>query len=225
MPASHRQRGCDCPLAESQRRPTTTRSATDRRQRSNLEHRRCVSAAQQSDRIAKFLGHPQHVLLLSVRLAEESEWRLFPRYWSRGSRKRVAASRRDHCHRAVADNEEEAPVLQDFAEYEIFGAQLRWLAGIGELLEQLALRWAEHVYNVSAADVAPASALPQPHLQRIRPGNVPRLDSLEWLEADLVDDAYWRLLPTGISEISAEEINQLRRVFDEDGEMAAKRLS
>lgn len=62
-------------------------------------------------------------------------------------------------------------------------------------------------------------------LQRIRPGNVPRFDSLEWLEADLVDDAYWRLLPTGVSEISAEEINQLRRVFDEDGEMAAKRLS
>ena len=62
-------------------------------------------------------------------------------------------------------------------------------------------------------------------VQRIRPGNVPRLDSLEWLEADLVDDAYWRLLPTGVSEISAEEINQLRRVFDEDGEMAAKRLS
>jgi len=71
----------------------------------------------------------------------------------------VAASRRDHRHRAVADNEEEAPVLQDLAEYEIFGAQLRWLAGIGEPLEQLALRWAEHAHNVSAADVAPASAL------------------------------------------------------------------
>jgi len=59
----------------------------------------------------------------------------------------VAPSRRDHRHRAVADNEEEAPVLQDLAEYEIFGAQLRWLAGIGELLEQLALRSAEQVHT------------------------------------------------------------------------------
>ena len=84
----------------------------------------------------------------------------------------MAASRHDHRHRAVADNEEEAPVLQDLAEYEIFGAQLRWLAGIGELLEQLTLRWAEHVHNVSAADAATASALHRPNGRKNHTGAV-----------------------------------------------------
>jgi hypothetical protein len=84
----------------------------------------------------------------------------------------VAASWHDHRHRAIADNEEEAPVLQNLAEYEIFSAQLRGLAGIGELLEQLTLRWAEHVHNVSAADVAPASALPQTERRKKQYGAV-----------------------------------------------------
>ena len=62
-------------------------------------------------------------------------------------------------------------------------------------------------------------------LQRIRSGSVPRFDALEWLEANLVDDAYWGLLPAGVNEISAEEITELRLIFDEDGEVAAERLS
>ena len=64
-------------------------------------------------------------------------------------------------------------------------------------------------------------------MQRIhQTGSVPRFDGLEWLNADLVDDAYWRLLPARRSVITSEEINELRRLFDEDGgEMAAKRLN
>ena len=64
---------------------------------------------------------------------------------SRGSRERVAASRRDHPHRAIAHNEEEAPVLQILPRMR--SSALRWLAGIGELLEQLALRSAEQVHT------------------------------------------------------------------------------
>ena len=64
-------------------------------------------------------------------------------------------------------------------------------------------------------------------LQRIRrTGSVPQFDALEWLDADLVDDAYWvALLPARRGEITVEEIAELARIFGEDGEMQAKRLS
>jgi hypothetical protein len=63
-------------------------------------------------------------------------------------------------------------------------------------------------------------------LQRIHEtGSVPRFDMLEWLDADLVEDAYWSLLPSRRSEITVEEIAELAGIFGEDGEMAALRLN
>ncbi len=51
------------------------------------------------------------------------------------------------------------------------------------------------------------------------------IDALEWLEPDQVDEAYWRLLPSGVGEITIEEIAELSAVFGEGGEMQAERLS
>lgn len=62
-------------------------------------------------------------------------------------------------------------------------------------------------------------------LQQIGTGSVPRFDALEWLDADLVDDVYWGLLPARRSEITLEEITELARLFGKDGEMAAELLS
>ena len=63
-------------------------------------------------------------------------------------------------------------------------------------------------------------------LQRInQTETAPRFDTLEWLEADLVEDMFWSLLPAGMKEITVEEITELARIFGEDGEMPAQRLS
>ncbi len=60
-------------------------------------------------------------------------------------------------------------------------------------------------------------------LQAIRDGG--RFDAVEWLEPDQVDEAYWRLLPSGAGEISIEEIAELSSIFGKGGELQAERLS
>jgi hypothetical protein len=40
-----------------------------------------------------------------------------------------------------------------------------------------------------------------------------------------VDETYFNLLPTGRSEITAEEAHELAVIFGKDGELAAERLS
>ncbi len=60
-------------------------------------------------------------------------------------------------------------------------------------------------------------------LQAIRAGG--RFDAVEWLEPDQVDEAYWRLLPSGAGEISIEEIAELSSIFGKGGELQAERLS
>jgi hypothetical protein len=47
----------------------------------------------------------------------------------------------------------------------------------------------------------------------------------EWLIPDQVDETYLRLLPSGASEITAEEQRELAVIFGEGGELAAERLS
>jgi len=47
----------------------------------------------------------------------------------------------------------------------------------------------------------------------------------EWLDADQIDETYFRLLPTGVGEITIEEIAELTAIFGEGGEMEAERLS
>ena len=42
---------------------------------------------------------------------------------------------------------------------------------------------------------------------------------------DQVDETYFRLLPSGTSEITAEEAHELAVIFGKDGELAAELLS
>jgi hypothetical protein len=44
----------------------------------------------------------------------------------------------------------------------------------------------------------------------------------EWLPADALDDAYFRLLPSGQSTVTPEEAAALAAVFAEDGELPAR---
>ena len=44
----------------------------------------------------------------------------------------------------------------------------------------------------------------------------------EWLPADALDDAYFRLLPSGQSTVTPEEAAVLAAVFAEDGELPAR---
>ena len=44
----------------------------------------------------------------------------------------------------------------------------------------------------------------------------------EWLPADALDDAYFRLLPSGQSTVTAEEAVMLAAVFSEDGELPVR---
>ncbi len=60
-------------------------------------------------------------------------------------------------------------------------------------------------------------------IQKIRRGG--GFDAAEWLGPDQIDETYWRLLPTGVGEITVEEIAELSAIFGEGGELQAERLS
>jgi hypothetical protein len=62
-------------------------------------------------------------------------------------------------------------------------------------------------------------------VQRIRRRGPLTLTSPEWLTAAQIDERYSSLLPSRKSEITADEIAELTRIFGEDGEMRAERLS
>jgi hypothetical protein len=62
-------------------------------------------------------------------------------------------------------------------------------------------------------------------MQRLRRADVGTFGEVEWLEPEQVDDTYFKLLPTGRSEITAEEAHELAVIFGKDGELAAERLS
>jgi hypothetical protein len=62
-------------------------------------------------------------------------------------------------------------------------------------------------------------------LQRIVRGETVAFSDPLWLAAHHVDEQYFAMLPTGRTEITAEEAMELVRIFGEDGEMEAKRLS
>jgi hypothetical protein len=46
----------------------------------------------------------------------------------------------------------------------------------------------------------------------------------EWLMPEQVDETYFRLLPSGASEITADETHELAIIFGANGELAAERL-
>ena len=62
-------------------------------------------------------------------------------------------------------------------------------------------------------------------LQRIHRTTPVSFGVLEWAMPKQVDDTYYRILPTGRSEITAEEALELAVIFGKDGELAAERLS
>jgi hypothetical protein len=47
----------------------------------------------------------------------------------------------------------------------------------------------------------------------------------EWLRPESLDEDYFRLLPSGSNELTAEEAAILAAVFGEEGELPAKQLS
>ena len=62
-------------------------------------------------------------------------------------------------------------------------------------------------------------------VQRITERDPVGFGSPEWLMPDQIDETYFRLLPSGASEISVEEVQELAVIFGEGGELAAERLS
>jgi hypothetical protein len=62
-------------------------------------------------------------------------------------------------------------------------------------------------------------------MQRIRRGGSVSFAPPERLDRQQVDEAYLRLLPSGRSELTIEEVTELVRIFGEDGELAAEQLS
>ena len=62
-------------------------------------------------------------------------------------------------------------------------------------------------------------------MQRLRRAPVVTFAPVEWLTNEQVEEAYFKLLPTGSSEITAEEAHELAHIFGKDGELAAERLS
>jgi hypothetical protein len=62
-------------------------------------------------------------------------------------------------------------------------------------------------------------------VQRITGRDLVNFGPPEWLMRDQIDETYFRLLPTGVSEITAKEQQELAFVFGVDGELPAERLS
>jgi hypothetical protein len=62
-------------------------------------------------------------------------------------------------------------------------------------------------------------------VQRITGRDPVSFGAPEWLMPDQVDETYFRLLPSGASEITSEEAHELAVIFGENGELAAERLS
>jgi hypothetical protein len=61
--------------------------------------------------------------------------------------------------------------------------------------------------------------------QRIRRTSALSFGEPEWLPAESLDDAYFRLLPTGENEVTEMEAKTLAVVFGENGEMPARPLT
>ena len=61
-------------------------------------------------------------------------------------------------------------------------------------------------------------------MQRLRRAPAVTFAPVEWLTNEQVEEAYFKLLPTGASEITAEEERELAIIFGDDGEMAADRF-
>jgi hypothetical protein len=62
-------------------------------------------------------------------------------------------------------------------------------------------------------------------VQRITGRDPVSFGAAEWLMPYQIDETYFRLIPTGASEITAEEQRELAVIFGENGELAAERLS
>jgi hypothetical protein len=61
-------------------------------------------------------------------------------------------------------------------------------------------------------------------MQRIRRVPTVAFDAPDWIDPQQIDETYFKLLPTGRSEISVEEAHELAVIFGKDGELSAARL-
>jgi hypothetical protein len=61
-------------------------------------------------------------------------------------------------------------------------------------------------------------------LQRIRRGEAVGFSDPTWLAPHHIDGDYFRMLPGGRTEVSAEEALELARIFGKNGELPAQRL-
>jgi hypothetical protein len=62
-------------------------------------------------------------------------------------------------------------------------------------------------------------------MRRLRRTPGPVFMPPEWLRPEFLDETYFRLLPSGASEVTTEEAEMLAVIFGEDGELPARRLS
>src|SRR5207248_1491860 len=62
-------------------------------------------------------------------------------------------------------------------------------------------------------------------IQRIARSPSLAFGPLEWLGPDEIDEGYFRMLPSGVSSVTAAEATELAAIFGEDGELPAQRLS
>jgi hypothetical protein len=62
-------------------------------------------------------------------------------------------------------------------------------------------------------------------MQRIRRGDAVGFSEAEWLRPSQFDLAYFKMLPTRATEVSATEDAELTRIFGKTGELPASRVS
>jgi hypothetical protein len=62
-------------------------------------------------------------------------------------------------------------------------------------------------------------------LERITGRDPVSFGAPEWLTPEQVDETYFRLLPSGVREITAKDAEELASLFGKGGELAAERLS
>ena len=62
-------------------------------------------------------------------------------------------------------------------------------------------------------------------LQRIQRGDAVAFSEPMWLAPHHVDEQYFAMLPARVAELSAEEADELARIFGKNGELRAERLS
>jgi hypothetical protein len=62
-------------------------------------------------------------------------------------------------------------------------------------------------------------------MQRITRGGAVGFSEVQWLPSHRVDERYFKMLPTGSTELTAEDEKELARMFGKNGQLSAKRVN